>query len=48
MTSRIAKLLLFAAAVIGALAGFGVAWMHVVGDPLADAHAYYEAAVRLP
>lgn len=42
-----ARLLLFAAAVIGALAGIGVAWMHVVGDPLADAHAYYEAAARL-
>lgn len=46
-TKRIASLLLFAAAVIGALAGFGVAWLHVVGDPLADAHAYYEAAERL-
>jgi hypothetical protein len=44
---RIANLLLFAAAVVGALAGFGVAWLHVVGDPLADAHAYYEAATRL-
>src|SRR5687767_13996334 len=37
----------FALAVIGALAGIGVAWMHVVNDPLADAHAYYEAASRL-
>ena len=46
-TNRIANLLLFAAAVVGALAGFAVAWMHVVGDPLADAHAYYEAATRL-
>lgn len=44
---HIASLLVFAAAVIGALAGLGVAWMHVVGDPLADAHAYYEAATRL-
>ncbi|GEM_PF-1455627 len=41
------RLLLFAAAVIGALAGIGVAWQHVVNDPLADAHAYYEAAARL-
>lgn len=37
----------FALAVIGALAGIGVAWMHVVGDPLGDAHAYYDAASRL-
>lgn len=46
-TTRVANLLLFAAAVVGALAGLGVAWMHVLGDPLADARAYYEAAVRL-
>ena len=46
-TTRIANLLLFALAVIGALAGLAVAWMHVAGDPLADAHAYYEAATRL-
>jgi hypothetical protein len=41
------RLVIFAAAVIGALAGFAVAWMHVMNDPLADAHAYYEAAARL-
>lgn len=41
------NLVIFAAAVIGALAGIAVAWMHVVNDPLADAHAYYEAASRL-
>lgn len=41
------SLLAFGAAVVGALAGIGVAWMHVVGDPLADAHAYYDAASRL-
>ena len=40
-------LALFALAVIGAIAGFLVAWMHIVNDPLADAHAYYEAARRL-
>ena len=40
-------LIVFAGAVIGALAGLGVAWMHVLNDPLADAHAYYEAASRL-
>jgi hypothetical protein len=44
---RIGNLVLFALAVIGAAAGVAVAWMHVVGDPLADAHAYYEAASRL-
>lgn len=46
-TRHALSLLAFAGAVIGALAGIGVAWMHIVGDPLADAHAYYEAAARL-
>lgn len=46
-TRHVLRLVIFAAAVIGALAGVGVAWMHVVGDPLADAHAYYDAASRL-
>jgi hypothetical protein len=41
------RLVLFALAVIGALAGFAVAWMHVLNDPLADAHAYFDAAARL-
>ena len=40
-------LLAFAAAVIMAIAGVLVAWMHVLSDPLADAHAYYDAAARL-
>jgi hypothetical protein len=44
---RIANLALFALAVLGAAAGFAVAWMHVLGDPLADAHAYFDAATRL-
>ena len=44
---KIVNLILFALAVIGAAAGVAVAWMHIVGDPLADAHAYYEAATRL-
>jgi alpha-1,2-mannosyltransferase len=44
---RAGNLALFALAVLGAAAGVAVAWMHVVGDPLADAHAYYEAASRL-
>ncbi|MBI2781876.1 MAG: DUF2029 domain-containing protein [Chloroflexi bacterium] len=46
-TRHAASLVVFALAVIGALAGIGVAWMHVVDDPLADAHAYFEAASRL-
>lgn len=41
------NLLLFAAAVLGALAGVAIAWMHVMNDPLADAHAYFEASARL-
>ncbi len=46
-TLHVLDLLVFAAAIIGALAGAAVGWMHIVGDPLADAHAYYEAASRL-
>jgi alpha-1,2-mannosyltransferase len=34
-------------AVIGALAGIYVFWFHVTTDPLADVHAYYDAAARL-
>lgn len=41
------RLMVFAAAVIGALAGAAIAWMHVMNDPLADAHAYYQASARL-
>jgi glycosyl transferase family 87 len=44
---RIANLVLFALAVVGAAAGVAVAWMHVVSDPLADARAYFDAATRL-
>lgn len=40
-------LVAFAAAVIGALLGFAIAWIHLTQDPLADAHAYYDAASRL-
>lgn len=47
VSRHVFDLLVFAGAVIGALAGIGVAWMHVLGDPLADATAYYEAASRL-
>lgn len=46
-TMHVLNLLVFAAAIIGAIAGFGVAWMHILNDPLADAHAYYDAASRL-
>jgi hypothetical protein len=41
------QLLAFGGAVIGAIAGALVLWMHVMNDPLADAHAYYDAATRL-
>ena len=34
-------------AIIGTFAGIGVAWMHIVNDPLDDAVAYYDAASRL-
>lgn len=47
VTRHIVNLLLFVAAVVGAAAGVAVAYMHVVGDPLNDARAYYDAAVRL-
>jgi hypothetical protein len=33
--------------VVGGLAGIGVLLIHVVGDPLADVRAYYEAGARL-
>ena len=46
-TRHVLQLVAFALAVIGALAGIAVGAMHIVGDPLADAHAYYEAASRL-
>jgi len=46
-TKRVLYLLWFAAAVIGAAAGLAVAYMHIVGDPLNDARAYYDAAARL-
>ena len=45
--NKVVTLVLVALAVVGAAAGVAVAWMHVKGDPLADAHAYYEAATRL-
>jgi hypothetical protein len=41
------RLVVFTLAVIGGLAGLWVLWMHITGDPLADAQAYYSAADRL-
>jgi Glycosyltransferase family 87 len=38
---------LFALAVVGALAGIYLFWLHVTTDPLADVRAYYEAGARL-
>jgi hypothetical protein len=47
LARKAAFLVLAFLAILGAAAGVAVAWMHIVGDPLADAHAYYEAASRL-
>lgn len=44
---RPGRLAAFALAVIGLLLGAGVFWIHVTGDPLADANAYYLAGQRL-
>jgi hypothetical protein len=44
---RAARLALFALAVVGGLAGVGVLWIHLAGDPLADVRAYYDAGARL-
>src|SRR5664280_212850 len=38
---------LFALAVVGALAGLYILWLHVTTDPLNDVQAYYWAAGRL-
>jgi len=45
--SRAVTLLLFALAVLGAMAGMFVFFLHVGGDPLNDAWAYYWAGGRL-
>jgi alpha-1,2-mannosyltransferase len=45
--ARAVPLLLFALAVVGALAGAYVFWSHVTTDPLGDVHAYYDAGARL-
>jgi hypothetical protein len=41
------RLIAFAVAIVGGLAGVWVLWMHITGDPLADAQSYYQAARRL-
>ena len=41
------RLVAFALAVIGGLAGLWIVWLHVTTDPIADARAYYDAATRL-
>lgn len=45
--ARTVTLGLFAVAVVGALAGIYVLWLHVTSDPLNDVQAYYWAAGRL-
>jgi hypothetical protein len=44
---RLARLGLFALAIVGGLAGLGVLWLHLTSDPLADVRAYYDAGTRL-
>ena len=44
---RILQLALFAAAVVGTLAGIWELALHLSTDPLADVHAYYDAGRRL-
>jgi hypothetical protein len=44
---RSVSLGLFALAVVGALAGIYLLWLHLTTDPLADVHAYYDAGARL-
>lgn len=41
------RLIFFAVAVIGGLAGIGEIWIHLMNDPIADARAYFDAATRL-
>jgi hypothetical protein len=40
-------LVLFASAVVGVLIGINTFLLHLENDPLADVHAYYDAATRL-
>ena len=41
------RLAWFAAAIVGAAAGIYIFWLHLAGDPMADARAYYDAGARL-
>jgi hypothetical protein len=45
--AQLVSWLWFALAVIGALAGAYLFWVHATTDPLADVHAYYDAGARL-
>ena len=45
--SRNIDLVLFAGAVLGVLIGVNTFLLHLENDPLADVHAYYDAATRL-
>ncbi len=44
---RLLRLGIFALALLGALAGLGSVYLHLMSDPLIDFHAYYFAAARL-
>jgi hypothetical protein len=44
---RNVDLVLFAGAVVGVLIGINTFLLHLANDPLADVHAYYDAASRL-
>jgi hypothetical protein len=45
--TRAGRLAFFALAVIGGLLGLWELWIHIQGDPVSDARAYYDAANRL-
>jgi len=44
---RVVRMVLFAAAVVGLLAGIDILVAHLTSDPLADVRAYYDAGARL-
>jgi glycosyl transferase family 87 len=41
------RLTIFALALLGGLLGIAMLYLHLVSDPLADLHAYYDAGARL-
>lgn len=45
--ARARNIAIVAFAIVGAIAGLLLTWYHLTTDPLADAHAYFDAAVRL-